>query len=97
MHYTLILALTNMGINMDLPVMLPEQLGPYLKAIRLSQGLTQVQLAQRLGLSQTRIVEIEKAPGRIRVVQLSSGPIQCCIRCRHGWCSKTHGQNYLHR
>lgn len=50
--------------------MLPEQLGPYLKAIRLSQGLTQVQLAQRLGLSQTRIVEIEKTPERIRVGQL---------------------------
>lgn len=54
---------------MDLPILLPEQLGPYLKAIRLSQGLTQTQLAQRLGLSQTRIVEIEKAPGRIRVEQ----------------------------
>ena len=55
---------------MNLQVMLPEQLGSYLKAIRLSQGLTQVQLAQRLGLSQSRIVEIEKKPGRIRVEQL---------------------------
>lgn len=55
---------------MDLPVMLPEQLGAYLRAIRLGQGLTQTQLAQRLGLSQSRIVAIEKDPGRIRVQQL---------------------------
>ena len=55
---------------MDFPLLLPEQLGPYLKGIRRSRGLTQAQLGQRLGLSQVRIAEIEKAPGRIRVEQL---------------------------
>lgn len=55
---------------MDFPVLLPDQLGPYLKGLRHSQGLTQTQLGQRLGLSQVRIAEIEKAPGRIRVDQL---------------------------
>lgn len=47
-----------------------DQLALLLRELRLSRGLTQQALAERLGVSQPRIAEIERQPGRISVDQL---------------------------
>ena len=49
---------------------LPKQLGPLLQSARKSSGLTQAALAQRLGVSQSRISAMELDPGTINVEQL---------------------------
>lgn len=46
------------------------QLGPALRALRVSRGLSQAALGARVGLSQERISAIERAPERITVQQL---------------------------
>lgn len=48
----------------------PSQLGPVLLGARKSRKLTQAQLAERLGLSQRRLSELERAPGTLSVDQL---------------------------
>jgi HTH-type transcriptional regulator/antitoxin HipB len=55
---------------MDYPVVLASQLQPYLRSLRKAQGLTQAQLAQRLGIGQSRVADIEAKPGVISVEQL---------------------------
>jgi HTH-type transcriptional regulator / antitoxin HipB len=52
------------------PVRNSDQLALLLRNLRLSRRMTQRDLADRLGLSQPRVAEIEKRPGRITVDQL---------------------------
>ena len=52
------------------PVRNGDQLALFLRNLRLSRRMTQRELADRLGLSQPRVAEIEKRPGRITVDQL---------------------------
>jgi HTH-type transcriptional regulator/antitoxin HipB len=47
-----------------------DQLSVFLRNLRTSRRMTQRDLAERLGLSQPRIAEIERSPGRISVDQL---------------------------
>jgi HTH-type transcriptional regulator/antitoxin HipB len=49
---------------------LSTQLGPLIQSARKSAGLTQTQLGQRLGMSQSRISAMELDPGTINVDQL---------------------------
>lgn len=47
-----------------------KQLAPFLQSARKSAGLSQTELAQRLGISQSRISAMELDPGSINVEQL---------------------------
>lgn len=49
---------------------LSRQLRPLLQSARRTAGLTQTELAQRLGISQSRISAMELDPGTINVDQL---------------------------
>ena len=49
---------------------LSRQLGPLLQTARKSAGLSQTALAQRLGISQSRVSAMELDPGSISVEQL---------------------------
>jgi HTH-type transcriptional regulator/antitoxin HipB len=49
---------------------LSKQLGPILQSARKSAGLSQTELAQRLGISQSRVSAMELDPGSINVEQL---------------------------
>ena len=55
---------------MDYPLQLSAQLRQILKSLRKSRGLTQEGLAQRLGLVQSRVADIEAHPGAVSVEQL---------------------------
>ena len=57
-------------IHMDYPVQLTTQLPQLLKSLRKSRGLTQTELARRLGVGQSRVADIERDPGSISVEQL---------------------------
>lgn len=48
----------------------PDQLAVHLRALRLAQGWSQKQLAEKLGLSQSRIARIERDPLSISVDQM---------------------------
>jgi HTH-type transcriptional regulator/antitoxin HipB len=48
----------------------PSQLGPLLKAARRNAGLSQQELAGRLGMSQSRISHMELNPGSLSLDQL---------------------------
>lgn len=52
------------------PIRTAEQLPVYLRALRKSQGLTQRELAERLGVSIARISTIEQNPGAVSLKQL---------------------------
>lgn len=52
------------------PISTAAQLGAVLQSARKSRKLTQTQLGTRLGLSQTRMSELELAPGTLSVEQL---------------------------
>lgn len=47
-----------------------SQLGVVLRGARKAHKLTQAQLAERLGLSQRRVSELEREPGTLSVDQL---------------------------
>lgn len=49
---------------------IPNQMGPLLQAARKSAGLSQSDVAQRLGLSQSRVSAMELDPGCISLDQL---------------------------
>lgn len=49
---------------------LPQQLGPLIQSARKSAGYTQTDLAQLLGVSQSRISAMELDPATINVEQL---------------------------
>jgi HTH-type transcriptional regulator/antitoxin HipB len=48
----------------------PDQLAVHLRALRVAKGWSQKQLAEKLGLSQSRIARIESDPLSISVDQL---------------------------
>ncbi len=52
------------------PLVMASQLGVVLQGARKSLKLTQAQLGERLGLSQRRVSELERAPGTLSVDQL---------------------------
>lgn len=52
------------------PIKTADQLGPYLRGLRLAAGMTQAQLGARLGVGQTRVARIEADPGALTVKQL---------------------------
>lgn len=54
------------------PLVTPAQLGAQLVSTRKSLKLTQAQLAARVGISQRRMSELERAPGTFSVDQLLS-------------------------
>lgn len=55
---------------MDYPFQLSSQLQQLLKSLRKSRKMTQAELAQRLGVVQSRIADIERDPGTVSVEQL---------------------------
>lgn len=55
---------------MDYPVQLANQLQQLLKSLRKSHQMTQAELARRLGVVQSRVADIERDPGAVRVDQL---------------------------
>lgn len=55
---------------MDYPVQLSSQLKQLLKSLRKSRQMTQAELAQRLGVVQSRVADIERDPGAVSVDQL---------------------------
>lgn len=54
---------------MDFVLTFPEQLGLHLKSLRKAAGLSQVELATLLGVSQSRIAAIEKDPAAVSLGQ----------------------------
>lgn len=52
------------------PIVTALQLGVILRGVRKTHKLTQAQLAERLGLSQRRVSELEREPGTLSVDQL---------------------------
>lgn len=48
----------------------PAQLSAHLKSLRKTRGLTQAQLAQRLGIRQSRLADIENHPETVSSAQL---------------------------
>jgi HTH-type transcriptional regulator/antitoxin HipB len=55
---------------LDYPVTLSSQLRQLLKSLRKSRGLTQSELALRLGVVQSRVADIERNPGAVSVEQM---------------------------
>lgn len=55
---------------MDYSVLLSSQLKQHLKSLRKSRKMTQAELAQRLGVVQSRVADIEANPGTVSVEQL---------------------------
>jgi len=55
---------------MDYPVAISSQIRQHLRSLRKSRGLTQTELAKRLGVGQSRVADIEADPGAISVEQL---------------------------
>ena len=55
---------------MDYPVAIHSQLKQYLRSMRKARGLTQADLAKRLGVGQSRVADIEANPGAVSVEQL---------------------------
>lgn len=55
---------------MDYPVALISQLKQHLRSLRKASGLTQADLAKRLGVGQSRVADIEANPGAVSVEQL---------------------------
>lgn len=55
---------------MDYPVQLSSQLQQLLKSLRKSRNMTQADLAQRLGVVQSRVADIERDPGAVSMEQL---------------------------
>ena len=48
----------------------PTQLPAHLKSLRKTRGLTQAQLARRLGIGQSRLADIERHPETVSTAQL---------------------------
>ena len=54
---------------MDIALQLPEQLFPQVKSLRMAAGMSQMQLAQMLGISRERLAVIERDPLSVTVRQ----------------------------
>lgn len=59
-----------MIIYMDYPINFTDQLAQHLKSFRKSRGLTQAQLALHLGVTQSRVADIETNPGKVSLENL---------------------------
>lgn len=55
---------------MDYPINFAEQLAQHLKAFRKFRRLTQAQLAVHLGVTQSRVADIESNPGKVSLESL---------------------------
>lgn len=55
---------------MDLDLAFPEQLSLHLRSLRKTRGLTQAQLAARMGVVQSRIAALEKDATKLTAEQL---------------------------
>lgn len=55
---------------MNFRLQTPEQLGPHLRALRRRQGLSQTEVGQRIGVSQSRLARIENDPSSVSFDQL---------------------------
>lgn len=55
---------------MDYPIGFADQLKQHLRALRRVRGLTQQELAGKLGVVQSRIAEIEANPAAVSVEQM---------------------------
>jgi HTH-type transcriptional regulator / antitoxin HipB len=55
---------------MDYPVFFAPQLSKHLRSLRKARGLTQVQLAEKLGVVQSRIAAMESKPETMSVARL---------------------------
>lgn len=55
---------------MDYSINFANQLAQHLKSFRKLRGLTQVQLAQHLGVTQSRVADIETNPGTVSLENL---------------------------
>jgi HTH-type transcriptional regulator/antitoxin HipB len=55
---------------MDYPINFADQLAQHLKSFRKSRGLTQVQLAMYLGVTQSRVAAIEMNPSKVSLENL---------------------------
>jgi HTH-type transcriptional regulator/antitoxin HipB len=58
--------------GMDYALQSPHQLASHLRALRKARGLSQQQLGELLGLSQSRVARIESEPGSVSVDQFLS-------------------------
>lgn len=56
----------------DYPIANGEQLRAYLRALRKTRGMTQQDLANRLGVTRPRVWKIEQAPGDVTLTNLLS-------------------------
>ncbi len=64
--------LLKMIFVMDLLISVPDQLAPQLRSLRKARGLTQAELASKLGVSQSRIAAIERNAAAVSTGQLLS-------------------------
>lgn len=55
---------------MDYPLFFASQLGKHLRSLRKARGLTQAQLAEKLGVVQSRVAAIERKPETMSVAGL---------------------------
>lgn len=55
---------------MDYPITIPDQLAPQLRSMRKVRGLSQTELASRIGVTQSRIAAIEHNPTAVSTGQL---------------------------
>jgi HTH-type transcriptional regulator/antitoxin HipB len=55
---------------MNFRLQTPRQLGPHLRELRRRQGLSQAELGQRIGVSQSRLARIEGDPSSVSFDQL---------------------------
>lgn len=55
---------------MDLVLSFPEQLSTHMRSLRRAQGMTQTQMASRMGVTQSRIAAIEKNAASMSLEQL---------------------------
>lgn len=59
-----------MSTRTAFPLQSAAQLALYLRSLRRSQGLTQRDLGERIGVTGARISEIEKDPGGVGLTQI---------------------------
>ena len=55
---------------MDYPISIHAQLAPQLRSLRKVRGLSQTDLARRIGVTQSRIAAIERNPAPVSTGQL---------------------------
>jgi HTH-type transcriptional regulator/antitoxin HipB len=55
---------------MDFPLAIPEQMSQQLRSLRKAKGLSQVQLAQMMGVTQSRIAAIERDATKLKLHEL---------------------------